>query len=677
MFPLFRPRGASTPSAARSGSRFLVRLNVDELEARQMLSNAPLVQPPLVQATNPSTYGYTPAQMRHAYGFDQLSQDGSGQTIAIVDAYYDPNITADLHAFDQNFGLRDPILTQVDQNGGTNFPGNNALWGEETYLDVEWAHAIAPGANILLVEANTNSTTDLLAAVDTARNYPGVSAVSMSWATGEFAGETTLDGHFTTPAGHGGVTFLSSAGDEGAQAEWPAVAPNVVAVGGTSLPLGGGGNYVSETAWSSGGGSISVYEAKPGYQNGRTPGGKRAAPDVAYDSDPSTGFAVYDSDLNNTGNNWFALAGTSAAAPQWAGLVTLANQGRAQHGLGALDGASQTLPLLYSLPCNAFHDVTSGGNSNVATPGYDLITGRGSPIANVLVPYLWGATSLVATTVDKNNDTVLLWDRADGSAVFWTMDNSFHLLSSNSFAVAGWTAVKVAAGGDGLTRVLWVNNATGAAELWLLNSNDTVAATAPAPFAIAGWNVVDMAVGSGPNSQTRLLWSNGSSGQVVVWTVDHGFNVVSPQVFGPISGWSVRALGVSPADLSWLLWDNGGTGQAALWELNSNNTLNQGAGYGPYNGWIATDVTAGGDGNARLLWQCNDGRMGVWTISSSTLATTASGFFGPASGFTAVALAGGRDGLTRLIWTGSEGVQVLWLLNPDDSYNSEGDFGPY
>ncbi|MBV9123675.1 MAG: hypothetical protein JO112_09990, partial [Planctomycetes bacterium] len=407
MFPFSRPGNRSTSRTRKSRSDSRTHLVVEELEVRCLMSNAPLgqalAQPVLSPATidNPSIYGYTPAQVRHAYGFDQLPLDGSGQTIAIVEAYDDPTIAADLHAFDQTFGLPDPNLTRVNQNGGTQYPSNNALWGQEAALDVEWAHAIAPGANILLVEANSESTTDLMAAVDYARSQPGVSAVSMSWAVGEFPSETSLDRHFTTPGGHGGVTFIGAAGDEGAGAEWPAASPNVVAVGGTSLSVDGSGNYQGETGWASGSGGISSYEAKPGYQSGLTPGGTRSVPDVAYDSNPATGFAVYDTDMNYTGDPWFALAGTSAAAPQWAGLVALANQGRAQHGLGALDGTSQTLPLLYSAPSSAFHDVTSGGNGNVATPGYDLITGRGSPAANVLIPYLVGAAVSAATPVQS------------------------------------------------------------------------------------------------------------------------------------------------------------------------------------------------------------------------------------------------------------------------------------
>jgi subtilase family serine protease len=130
--------------------------------------------------------GYTPAQIRHAYGFDQVwfngvAGDGTGQTIAIVDAYDDPNVASDLHQFDAAFGLPDPSLTKVNEYGGFAPPAANATWAVEIALDVEWAHAIAPGARILLVEANSNSNADLFAAVTYAAEQPGVSVVSMSW----------------------------------------------------------------------------------------------------------------------------------------------------------------------------------------------------------------------------------------------------------------------------------------------------------------------------------------------------------------------------------------------------------------------------------------------------------------------------------------------------------------
>ncbi len=191
-----------------------------------------------------------------------MTGTGAGTTIAIVDAYDDPNIANDLHQFDVAFGLPDPTFTKENETGGTTLPAGNKGWATEIALDVEWAHAIAPGANILLVEANSSSMSDLMTAVNTARNAPGVVAVSMSWGGSEFSSETSYDSDFTTPAGHTGVSFFVSSGDDGAPASYPATSPNVVSVGGTSLYLNGT-SYSSESAWSGSGGGLSATKPSP------------------------------------------------------------------------------------------------------------------------------------------------------------------------------------------------------------------------------------------------------------------------------------------------------------------------------------------------------------------------------------------------------------------------------
>ncbi len=257
-----------------------------------------------------------------------------GTTIAIVDAYDDPNIANDLHQFDLQFGLPDPVLTKVNQNGGSKLPAANAGWITEIALDVEWAHAIAPGAKILLVEANSNSFNSLLTAVNYARKYAGVSVVSMSWGGAEFSGETSDDSYFTTPSGHTGVTFVASSGDSGAPPTYPAISPNVLSVGGTTLNVTSQGSYVSESAWSGSGGGISSYESQPAYQKGTVTQSTvfRTEPDVAYDADPNTGFPVYDSYNNPSSDPWGQWGGTSDAAPQWAALIAIADQERALTG---------------------------------------------------------------------------------------------------------------------------------------------------------------------------------------------------------------------------------------------------------------------------------------------------------------------------------------------------------
>ena len=283
------------------------RLQVESLEARVLLSVSPNDASPAVAAvpaevaqavpnyvlldplgiapagTSGAT-GLTAAQLRTAYGINAVSFNdgtvtsgtGAGETIAIIDAYNYPTASADLHNFDLAMGLPDPpSFVQVSQTGSTtSLPptdpagaGTGDDWEVEEALDIEWAHAVAPAANIMLVEANSPSTGDLLTAVNYARQAPGVAVVSMSWGSGEYSGETGNDSYFTTPSGHAGVTFVASTGDNAKPGEWPAYSPNVVAVGGTTLTTSGAaGAYVGETAWSGSGGGISVYETQPAYQ---------------------------------------------------------------------------------------------------------------------------------------------------------------------------------------------------------------------------------------------------------------------------------------------------------------------------------------------------------------------------------------------------------------------------
>ena len=347
-----------------------------------------------VHANTLPTVGLTPAQVRTAYGFNQIALgtsgqpiagDGSGQTIAIVDAYDDPTIASDLQQFDKVFGLPDASFTKAMPEGT---PAANAEWSEEIALDVEWAHAIAPGAKILLVEAPTASIQDMLQAVDYARQQPGVVAVSMSWATSEFTGETTLDSEFTTPAGHAGVTFVAAAGDSNA-VSWPAVSPNVVSVGGTSLSVTSNGAYLGESASNDGSG-FSQFESEPAYQLLVQTSGHRSTPDVAYNADPNQGFAVYDS---VGGSGWLSVGGTSAGAPQWAGLVAIADQGRAVQGQTSLDGSAQTLANLYQV---AQVSTTTYFNQ-IGSSAFNLATGLGSPHASQVVQALVSGSTAGAT----------------------------------------------------------------------------------------------------------------------------------------------------------------------------------------------------------------------------------------------------------------------------------------
>ena len=368
--------------------------------------------------------GYTPQMIRTAYGIDaivvdSLVGDGAGQTIAIIGIYDNPKFVSsnragfeqsDLHQFDVAFGLPDPpSFHKLDQNGGTDYPSVEPTagvsgWAIETAMDVEWAHAIAPKANIVLVEANSPLASDFIAAIDTARHLPGVSVISISggWREDQLGadGETMMDSLYTTPTGHKGVTFVASAGDTGAAGAYPGFSPNVVGVGGTALAIGYNGVYVDEIAWADGSGGTSLYEKEPSCQRNVQNSGSRQAPDVAFCAYPDWGVAVYDSYNCGGVQPWALIGGTSLGAPCWAGLIAIANQIRVSKGLGTLDGPSQTLPALYALPVDDFHDITSGGNSLFAAGiGYDQVTGLGTPVANKLVPDLAALRQATPPTV--------------------------------------------------------------------------------------------------------------------------------------------------------------------------------------------------------------------------------------------------------------------------------------
>jgi subtilisin-like proprotein convertase family protein len=375
-------------------------------------------------ASAPPGGSITPAQMRQAYNVNQITfgnivGDGTGQTIAIIDAYDYPTAYSDLQTFDATFGLPDPpSFRRVAQDGSQNFPPvdpayngtGNLTWETEEALDIEWAHAMAPGANILLVEANDSSWANLVQkAAVWAADQPGVSVVSMSWGSGEFFSETSYDTYFTTPTGHNGVTFVASTGDSGQPGTYPAFSPNVVAVGGTTLTLNGS-SYGSETGWSGSGGGVSLFESQPSYQKGvvTQSSTQRTVPDLAMDADPNSGVPVYDSFDFGTSGGWFQVGGTSLAAPMVSGLIAIANQGRALAGLPTLNGRSQTLPALYSLSASDFHDITTGNNGSPAGPGYDTVTGLGTPIANLLVPGVAGVGSISGTAyVDANGNGIM------------------------------------------------------------------------------------------------------------------------------------------------------------------------------------------------------------------------------------------------------------------------------
>jgi subtilase family serine protease len=322
--------------------------------------------------------GMTPAEIKKIY---KLPSTGGKGTIAIIDAYDDPSIEGDLAVFDKQFNLAACTTANgcFEKHKMASSTATNTDAAMEMSLDVEWAHAIAPTAKILLVEAKTQSGANLLAAVDYAAARKDVVAVSMSWGGAEFSDELSYDTHFMSKTSSS-IAFFASSGDSGTGASWPASSPNVIGVGGTSLQVSSSGAFIAETAWSGSGGGVSAYEKEPTYQSAykiSKANGMRAIPDVSYDADPASGYPIYitlGSGAKAKGT-WYVVGGTSAGAPQWAAIQAL--------------GGSAALPKFYADKASTstlkyFRDITSGANGTCAyycdaRKRYDYVTGLGSP----------------------------------------------------------------------------------------------------------------------------------------------------------------------------------------------------------------------------------------------------------------------------------------------------------
>ena len=325
--------------------------------------------------------GYAPADLQSAY---KLS-GGSSSTVAIVDAYANPNAESDLAAYRSRFGL--PSCTSgtgcfraVNQNGASSpMPAGNTGWGQEIDLDIEMVSAVCPQCKILLVEANSNSFADLGAAVNRAAAM-GATAISNSYGTsGEFVGETSYDSYYNHPH----IAVTASSGDSGYGVEFPAADNHVVAVGGTNLTRASDTRGWTESAWSGAGSGCSSYFGKMSWQTD-TGCARRMEADVSAVADPNTGVAVYDTYGSTGGNNWYVFGGTSVASPIIAAVYGLA-------------GNANTVDYAARLPYGnsaALFDVVGGSNGNCtgngrkrggqpyfcnAITGYDGPTGLGTP----------------------------------------------------------------------------------------------------------------------------------------------------------------------------------------------------------------------------------------------------------------------------------------------------------
>ncbi|MFE0329433.1 peptidase S8 [Streptomyces sp. NPDC058960] len=335
------------------------------------------------KAASDSPTGYGPGDLQSAYGLtDAAAGNGSGETIAIVDAYDDPNAESDLAQYRSYYGLPDctsdnGCFTKVGQTGSTtSLPSADSGWAGEISLDLDMASAICPNCNILLVEAKSASMSNLGTAVNEAVKL-GAKFVSNSYGGSESSSDSTYDSSYFK---HPGVAITVSAGDEGYGAEYPAASKYVTAVGGTRLSTASNSRGWSESVWNTSstegtGSGCSAYDAKPSWQ---TDSGcsKRMVADVSAVADPATGVSVYDTYGDGTG--WVTYGGTSASAPIIAGVYALAGT-----------PGSTDYPAAYPYAAagtSALNDVTSGSNGSCATSyfctarsGYDGPTGWGTP----------------------------------------------------------------------------------------------------------------------------------------------------------------------------------------------------------------------------------------------------------------------------------------------------------
>ncbi len=370
-------------------------------------STAPATTP---AATLGNSGAYDPSYLQSAYN-TRSATAGAGQTVAIVDAYDDPNAANDLTAYRSFFGLSscttaNGCFRKVNETGGTSYPPSNSGWAQETSLDLDMVSAVCPNCKILLVEASSAYLSDLGTAVNTAVSL-GANVVSNSYGGSEYSGETSDS---TTYYNHPGVAVVASSGDNGYGVEFPAASNTVTAVGGTSLyqSTNTGTRNATETAWSGAGSGCSAFVAKPSWQHDTGCSGRTVA-DVSAVADPNTGVWVYDT--YGTGGTWLIFGGTSVASPIVGSMYALAGNSASSNTLSSYP---------YADP-GGLNDVTSGSNGScggsylcTAGSGYDGPTGLGTPNSTPAftgapaTPMAPGAPTLLSATAG-NASVALSW----------------------------------------------------------------------------------------------------------------------------------------------------------------------------------------------------------------------------------------------------------------------------
>jgi hypothetical protein len=444
--------------------------------------------------------GYGAADLKSAYA---LPSAGSGQTVAIVDAYDDPNAESDLTTYRSQYGL--PACTtangcfkKVNETGGSTPPSADSGWAEEESLDLDMVSAVCPSCHILLVEASQPSMADLGTAVNTAVSL-GAKFVSNSYGGSEDATDPSSDSSYFN---HPGVAITVSSGDSGYGVEYPAASQYVTAVGGTSLSRSSNARGWSETAWSGAGSGCSTYDAKPSWQHD-TGCAKRTVADVSAVADPNTGLAVYDT--YQTGG-WLVVGGTSASAPIIAGVYALAGS-----------PAAGTYPASYPYSHTGnLNDVTSGSNGScspsylcTAGAGYDGPTGLGTP--NGATGFGGGSTGGNTVTVTNPGNQTSTVGTAVSVQVHATDSASGQTLTYSATGLPAGLSINASSGLiSGTPTTAGTSNVT-------VTATDTTGASGSASFT---WTVNP--VGGGCASPGNKVTNGGFESGTTPWTTTAG-----------------------------------------------------------------------------------------------------------------------------------------------------------
>jgi hypothetical protein len=446
--------------------------------------------------------GLGAADLRNAYALPSSSA-GSGQTVAIVDAYDDPRAEADLATYRSQYGL--PACTsasgcfkKVNETGGSSLPSADSGWAEEESLDLDMVSAVCPSCHILLVEASQPSMADLGTAVNTAISL-GAKYVSNSYGGSEDSTDPSSDASYFN---HPGVAITVSSGDSGYGAEYPAASQYVTAVGGTSLSRASSARGWSETAWSGAGSGCSAYDAKPSWQHD-TGCSRRTIADVSAVADPNTGLAVYDT--YQTGG-WLVVGGTSASSPIIAGVYALA-------GPPASGSYAASFPYAHT---GSLYDVTSGSNGScspsylcTAGAGYDGPTGLGTP--NGATAFGGGSSGGNTVTVTNPGNQTSTVGTAVSLQVHATDSASGQTLTYSAAGLPAGLSINASSGLiSGTPTTAGTSNVT-------VTAKDTTNATGSASFS---WTVNP--VGGGCSSPGNKVVNGGFESGTTPWTTTSG-----------------------------------------------------------------------------------------------------------------------------------------------------------